>query len=78
MLLKYGQNVWFAQYLTGKPIHLLCHLQSNVSTGVLRPSLKAAPMSDFTKITVCPKIVLRGLNTNYHENPSEQSCAVPF
>jgi hypothetical protein len=34
-------------------------------------------MSDFTKIT-CPKIVVGVLNTNYHENPSDQICASPY
>jgi len=51
---------------------------TDVFTNVFRSSRKAVAMSAFTKITMCPKIVVGVLNTHYHENPSDQSCAVPY
>jgi hypothetical protein len=35
-------------------------------------------MSDFTEITMCPKIFVGVLKTKYHENPFDQSCAFPY
>jgi hypothetical protein len=59
-------------------MHLLRNLQLDVSKNVVRSSHKAVPMSDFTKIAMCPKVVVGVLNANYHENSSDQSCAVPY
>jgi acyl-coenzyme A synthetase/AMP-(fatty) acid ligase len=35
-------------------------------------------MSNFTKITICPKIVVGVLNTHWQEHLLDQSCAVPY
>jgi hypothetical protein len=35
-------------------------------------------VSDFNKITTCPKIVVGVLKSHYHENHSDQSCAVSY